>query len=174
MPKRVQLPKAEQRALSHKNPHELSPRNRKLLDEYLRGDATQKEIREKYNIKCHGYFSRLMYRPKVKEYIREYYQKQREFRDESYKIMSEAIRRIIARQIDSGKVETRKYYDKAGKLVSRVEIETPWTIRDMVEMAKVAGDYNPSLTVRKEEFKNKEEDYTEVLEQLKVLKQKGA
>lgn len=174
MPKKVKISKAEIRAKAVRFPRDLTPRNRMLLDEYFSGELTASELERKHSIKTKGYFKRLLYRPQAKEYEREWYKRQRARKEESYKLMTEAIRRIVERQIVDGKIETRTTYNKKGEMISKTVIESPWTIRDLVEVAKVSGDYNPSLTVNQTDSKTKEEDYIEVLEHIKTLKQKGA
>lgn len=146
---------------------ELTPQEARIADLYHQGH-TQKEIQ---TITGHSpsYVCLLLKSEKAQKYIK----KKRDTWENQVKTIHMRLLRKVEEQIEKGKIEEKTYFNKKGKPTSKVITKTALTTKDAMDFARLAGVYNPILTVKKNvTTKDDDKGYDDVIEHLTTLKDK--
>ena len=152
----------------------LPPKYKMVVDDYLLGTATQSNIAKRHKM-SEQQLSSILNQTEVVAYIKAHYKSEQKMREDSFRRMSSTIRRAVQRQIErGGRMDVSVTKDSEGNVISTQERCIELSVRDMVEIAKLAGEYNPNLTLHGKSASNKDEDYKQVLAQIRSWKRKGA
>ena len=145
----------------------------KIVMAYLSGQYKKQDIAKKFAVRPE-YVSRTLNSPIAQKYIDDYFKQADEAQKENLKQMREMLRISLKKQIIEGKKEVRISYNRKGEIISRVVIKIPWSFRELMDISKLSGDYNPSLKMQQTNIKDKEEEgYKEVLAQIKSWKKES-
>lgn len=153
----------------------LSPKKMQIIWSYLSGQYQNQAIAKKFSVRPE-FVSRTLNSPIAKKYIDDHFKQADEAQKENLKKMREMLRISLEKQIIEGKTEVRIFFNRKSEMTSKVETKIPWSFRELMDLSKLSGDYNPlkgeQTSIKKEE-EEEGEDYKEVLAQIKSWKKKS-
>ena len=163
------MAKVKRKKVKTKSPEIIPPKHLKIVDLYLTGSYKNYEIAKKFKVRIE-YVSRVINDPIVKKYIADHYKTSKEIRKRNLQVIYNRLIKTVERQVAEGKKKTKTYYNKKGEMTSQVVTITELSVSDLMKIAKLVGEYNPTVKVHHTNTEDKqEEDYKEILNHLKIV-----
>lgn len=105
--------------------------------------------------------------------VQTYLRKKQEDWEDMVKFMQYKLLDKVGSQILNGVVIEKKIF-KNNELVSRIVITRQYGMKELMDMSRLCGRYNPSLKVVKETHneKDNDENYSEVLAHIEAIKKR--
>lgn len=143
----------------------MRPIELRIADLYLAGER-MKTISETVQLNRNE-VRKIIYKEQVQKYIKEKIQNW-----ESYSArMADRLLQFVEKQIEDGKKEVKTFYDKEGNVKSKMITRTELSIKECMDMSRLAKRYFSTLTMKSlNTTKDEDKHYKEVLEHLENTK----